>query len=443
MNRESWEPPCWEGHIWADMNCKELKEYILAGKLDEKLKKIICREEIEEERQRYLSLLEEAYELYGDGDYHFVSSPGRSEIGGNHTDHQHGHVVAAGLNIDNLAVVKVSGNSIVRYKDRAFRAIKVDLQDLDVDQKEYNTSHSLVRGIAARLKQLGYEIGGFDALCESRVLVGSGISSSACFEVMIAEIFNSLFNQGKVTPVQRAQIGQYAENTYFGKPSGLLDQTAISVGGFVTIDFRDPHAPKIENYDFSFSDYGYELVLVNTKGDHSDLSNEYAAVPNEIRKVAHLLGVEYLADSSREELLKNLPQIRKDVKNDRAILRAIHFYNEDERAVSLKEAIACKDLDEILKLMKESGRSSFEYLQNVYPASRPESQSLAIGLALADMVLGEDGTYRVHGGGFEGTIQAVVPKEKLERFETVMKDAFGDDCILEVRVRPFGTITVI
>ena len=425
------------------MNCKELKEYILSGKLDDTLRKITCREEIEAEKQRYLSLLQEAYELYGDGDYHFVSSPGRSEIGGNHTDHQHGHVVAAGLNIDNLAVVKPSENSIVRYKDRSFRPIRVDLKELDIDPKEYNTSHSLIRGIAARLKQLGYAIGGFDALCESKVLVGSGISSSACFEVMVAEIFNSLYNQGKVSPVQRAQIGQYAENNYFGKPSGLLDQTAISVGGFVAIDFHNPEMPQIENHDFSFSDCGYELVLVNTKGDHSDLSNEYAAVPNEIKEVAHFLGVEYLADSSKEKLLKDLPQIRKEVKNDRAILRAIHFYNEDERAVALKDAIARKDPDEILKLMKESGRSSFEYLQNVYPASRPQSQSLAIGLALADMVLGDEGTYRVHGGGFEGTIQAVVPKEKLEQFETVMKDAFGDDCILEVRVRPFGTATVI
>ena len=266
------------------MNCKELKEYILSGQLNEMLKKIVCREDVEEEKKRYLSLLEEAYGLYGDGDYHFVSSPGRSEIGGNHTDHQHGHVVAAGLNIDNLAIVKASGDMTVQYKDRAFRPMEVDLNDLSINENEYNTSHSLIRGIAARLKELGYEIGGFDALCESKVLVGSGISSSACFEMMVVEIFNSLFNQGKVDPVLRAQIGQYAENRYFGKPSGLLDQMAISVGGFVAIDFRDPSDPKIENYDFSFSDCGYELVLVNTKGDHSDLSHEYAAVPNEIKK---------------------------------------------------------------------------------------------------------------------------------------------------------------
>ena len=425
------------------MNYAELKGYISSGNIDEMIKKIICSDEIEEEKKRYLRLLDDAYELYGDGDYHFISSPGRSEIGGNHTDHQHGHVVAASLNIDNLAVVKKNDDNIVRYKDRDFSTKPVDLSDLSIHEEEYNTSESLIRGIASRFDQLNYQIGGFDALCESRVLVGSGISSSACFEVMLAEIFSALYNEDKVDPVERAKIGQYAENKYFGKPSGLLDQMAISVGGFVTIDFKDPEDPKIENYEFSFSDYGYELVLVNTKGDHSDLSHEYAAVPNEIKEVAHVLGVEYLADSSLDALLKDLKQIREKVGNDRGVLRAIHFYNEDERAVLQKNAISKKDIDSLLKLMKESGRSSFEYLQNVYPASRPNSQSLAIGLVLADMYLKEDGAYRVHGGGFEGTIQAIVPAQKLEGFRKLMKDVFDDDCLLEVRVRPFGTCLVI
>ena len=425
------------------MNYSELKEYISSGKTDRMITKIICSDDVEEEKKRYLKLLDDAYELYGDGDFHFISSPGRTEIGGNHTDHQHGHVVAASLNIDNLAVVKKNDDSIVRYRDRAFDTKPVDLNDLSIHEEERNTSESLIRGVAARLKELSYQIGGFDALCESRVLVGSGISSSACFEVMLTEIFSALYNDDRVDPVVRAKIGQYAENRYFGKPSGLLDQTAISVGGFVTIDFRDPEDPKIENYEFSFSDYGYELVLVNTKGDHSDLSHEYAAVPGEIREVARELGVEYLADSSLEALLKDLKKIREKVRNDRGVLRAIHFYNEDERAVLQKEAIADRDIETLLKLMKESGRSSFEYLQNVYPASRPNSQSLAIGLALADMYLKEDGAYRVHGGGFEGTIQTIVPKEKLEGFRQLMMSAFGDDCLLQVRVRPFGTALVI
>ncbi|MBQ6493994.1 MAG: galactokinase [Erysipelotrichaceae bacterium] len=425
------------------MKYQELKEYIRSEQIDDLLKKIICCEDLTAEKERYLKLLDDAYELYGDGDYHFISSPGRSEIGGNHTDHQHGHVVAAGLNIDNLAVVKANDDKIANYRDRDFTISPVDLSDLSVHENELNTSEALIRGIAARLDQLGYKTGGFDALCESRVLVGSGISSSACFEVMLAEIFNALYNDDVVTPVERAKIGQYAENFYFGKPSGLLDQMAISVGGFVTIDFKDPDKPVIENYDFSFADYGYELVLVNTKGDHSDLSHEYAAVPNEIREVAEQLGVKYLADSSREELLKNLKKIREEVKNDRAVLRAIHFFNEDERAVKEKEAIRDKDIEELLGLMKESGRSSFEYLQNVYPASRVNSQSLAIGLALADMYLGDKGAYRVHGGGFEGTIQVVVPMHLMNGFRELMNSVFGDDSLLEVRVRPFGTIKVI
>ncbi len=425
------------------MYYRELRKYISSGKIDEIVSKIIGSEDIEKELERYLKLLDDAFDLFGDGDYHFVSSPGRSEIGGNHTDHQHGHVVAAGLNIDNLAVIKANGSDLVNYHDRAFAFQQVDLSDLRMREEEKNSSQALIRGIASRLNELGFRIGGFDALCESRVLVGSGISSSACFEMMVVEIFNALFNEDKVDPVLRAKIGQYSENVYFGKPSGLLDQMAISVGGFVTIDFKDPKDPIIENFDFSFSDYGYELILVNTKGDHSDLSHEYAAVPFEIKEVAKELGVEYLADSSREALLKDFASIREKVANDRGILRALHFYNEDERAVLQREAIRNRDIGSLLKLMKESGRSSFEYLQNVYPASRPSSQSLAIGLALADLYLKQEATYRVHGGGFEGTIQCVVPKEKLAGFKELMYSVFGNDCLLEVRVRPFGTALVV
>ena len=425
------------------MNYTELKEYISSGQLDETIRQVICNDDVSEEKKRYLSLLEDAYKLYGDGDYHFISSPGRSEIGGNHTDHQHGHVVAAGLNIDNLCVVKANDLNVVNYADRVFSIAPVDLSNLSVRESEVNTSESLIRGIAFRLNDLGFKYGGFDALCESRVLVGSGISSSACFEMMLVEIFNFLYNEDRVSPIDRAKIGQYAENFYFGKPSGLLDQMAISVGGLVAIDFKDIEKPQIESHDFSFADYGYELLLIDTKGDHSDLSHEYAAVPNEIKEVGAQLGVKFLADTSRDELLKNLKEIREKVGNDRAILRAIHFFNEDRRAIEEKEAIANKDVERLLKLMKESGRSSFEYLQNVYPASRVNSQSLALALALADMYLGEKGTYRVHGGGFEGTIQAVVPAEILDGFKEMMYSVFGEDCILQVRVRPFGTKTVI
>ena len=425
------------------MNYNELKEYINSSKIDDILKKIICDDDVTDEKKRYLSLLDEAYQMYGDGDYHFISSPGRSEIGGNHTDHQHGHVVAAGLSIDNVCVVKANNTNIVNYKDRAFKENHVDISDLSIHQEEINTTESLIRGIAFRLNELGHKIGGFDALCESKVLVGSGISSSACFEVMTVEIFNALFNDDVVNPVDRAIIGQFAENKYFGKPSGLMDQMAISVGGFVAIDFYDPNKPVINNYEFSFSDNGYELVLVNTKGDHADLSHEYAAVPNEIKDVGKQLNVDYLADSTMDKLLANIKDIRETVKNDRAILRAFHFYNEDKRAVLEAEACKNKDIEALLKLMNESGRSSFEYLQNVYPASRPTSQALAIGLALSDYYLQGKGAYRVHGGGFDGTIQVVVPKDMLEGYKQLIGSVFGDDALLQVRVRPFGTKLVI
>lgn len=425
------------------MNYSELKSYIENGSIDDLLKTITCNDDVSKEKERYLNLLEDAVKLYGDGDYRFVSSPGRSEIGGNHTDHQHGHVVAASLNIDNLCVAKKNDDNIIRFKDRTFDVKEVSILDLEKKEEEYNTSESLIRGIAYKIQELGYAIGGFDALCESRVLVGSGISSSACFEVMIVEIMNGLFNEDSINPVDRAIIGQYAENVYFNKPSGLLDQMAISVGGFVAIDFKDPNKPVIKNYNFSFSDYGYELILINTKGDHSDLSHEYAAIPNEIKEVAHALNVEYLADSSYEQLINNLTIIRQEVKNDRGILRAIHFFNEDKRAVLEKQAIENKKIDDLLELMKQSGRSSFEYLQNVYPASRPNSQSLALALGIVETYLNNTGAYRVHGGGFEGTIQCVVSKDKLEGFTKLMTSIFGDDCLLQVRVRPFGTKMVI
>ena len=424
------------------MNYQDLKDYINFGKIDEFLKKITCNDDVTLEKQRYLSLLEEAYKNFGDGDYHFISSPGRSEVGGNHTDHQHVHVLACGVNIDDVVVFKANNTNTCNYlyKDKT---IKVDISDLAVNEAEFNTSVSLIRGVAARLNQLGYKIGGFDAICDAQVFSGSGISSSACFEVMLVEMFNALFNDEKVSAVDRAIIGQYAENVYFGKPSGLMDQMAISVGSFIGIDFKDPSNPVIENHEFSFADYGYEFVLINTKGDHVDLTHEYAAIPSEIKEVSKLLGVEYLADSSMDKFLANLPEIRATVKNDRAILRAFHFYNEDRRAVEEKEAVKNKDIKGLLKLMKESGRSSFEYLQNVYPASIPSAQPIAMGLALADHFLKDDGAYRIHGGGFGGTIQVIVPKDKLSDFKKLMEPVFGDDSLLVVKVRPIGTTLVI
>ena len=421
----------------------ELKEYIQSSQIDELMKKATCLDDLKDEKQRYLYLLEKAYKEFGDGDYHFVSSPGRTEVGGNHTDHQHGHVLAASLNIDNVCIFKANDTNIVNYYDELFKPVHVDVTDLKVNEKEYNTSESLIRGIAAKCKELGYEVSGFDAICDSKVLIGSGISSSACFEVLVAEINNYLFCDSKISDVDRAIIGQYAENVYFGKPSGLLDQMAISVGGFVAIDFKDASKPVIENYDFSFNDYGYELLLVNTKGDHAELSHEYAAVPNEIKEVGKVLGVDYLADTTYEDFIKNINTIRETVKNDRALLRSIHFFREDTRAIEEKYAVKEKDVNKLLNIIKGSGHSSFMYLQNVYPASRPTSQALALALALTAEYVKDDGAYRVHGGGFDGTIQVIIPKDKVDGYKALMEPIFGEDALMFVKVRPFGTKVII
>lgn len=425
------------------MKYLQLKEYINSISIDDLLRKIICCYEIDDEKNRYLKLIDDAFKLYGDGDYHIISSPGRSEIGGNHTDHQHGHVLAASLNIDNVVVVKSNNTNICNFYDSKFNKVSVNLDDLSVNEKEYNTSVSLIRGIANKLNTQGYKIGGFDAICDSHVLIGSGISSSACFEVMIVEIFNALFNDEKINPIERAIIGQYAENVYFGKPSGLMDQMAISVGGFVAIDFKDINNPKINNYDFSFEDYGYELLFVNTYGNHSDLSYEYATIPNEIKLVSKQLGVEYLADATYDDFISKFAQIKRAVNNDRALLRANHFFLEDDRAVKQADAVKNKDIKSLLKLINESGKSSFEYLQNVYQSSKTENQPLALALCMTDMFIKDEGAYRVHGGGFDGTIQVIIPKNMITDYKKFIENTIGKDCILQCKIRPIGTVKLV
>lgn len=321
------------------MKYLELKNYVTSNKIDDLLSKIKGTNDLKKEKERYLNLIEKAYQRFGDGDYHLISSPGRTEIGGNHTDHQNGHVLAATINLDNICVVKKSEKNICTFIDDKFEDCIVDINNLKIVENEKNTSKSLIRGIAARLNELGYKIGGFETMCDSKVAIGSGMSSSACFEMMIVEIFNTLYNNEQITPINRALIGQYSENKYFGKACGLLDQTTISVGGFVAIDFKNPSNPTVESYDFNFKDYGYELILVNTKGDHADLSDEYSAIPKEMKDVAKELNGNVLTDINKEYFFENIKEIRNKIKNDRSILRAIHFFMEDERAISEKLAI--------------------------------------------------------------------------------------------------------
>ena len=425
------------------MKYLELKNYVTSNKIDDLLSKIKGTNDLKKEKERYLNLIEKAYQRFGDGDYHLISSPGRTEIGGNHTDHQNGHVLAATINLDNICVVKKSEKNICTFIDDKFEDCIVDINNLKIVENEKNTSKSLIRGIAARLNELGYKIGGFETMCDSKVAIGSGMSSSACFEMMIVEIFNALYNNEQITPINRALIGQYSENKYFGKACGLLDQTTISVGGFVAIDFKNPSNPTVESYDFNFKDYGYELILVNTKGDHADLSDEYSAIPKEMKDVAKELNGNVLTDINKEYFFENIKEIRNKIKNDRSILRAIHFFMEDERAISEKLAIENKNIEKLLDLINKSGKSSYMYLQNVYPSSMPKNQPLCIALAISDLILNDKGAYRVHGGGFGGTIQAVVPFELKEEYKKVLAHTFDDDSILELVIRPFGTKTLI
>ena len=425
------------------MKYNELKGYINSEEINALLIKIKGTSDLYKEKERYLNLLNEAYKRFGDGDYHLISSPGRTEIGGNHTDHQHGHTLAATINYDNICIFKKNEHNICNFIDSKFDDCVINLNDLKKNDDENYTSKALIRGIAARLFEDGYKIGGFDAVCDSLVAIGSGISSSACFEIMIVEIFNCLYNDLHIEPVERALIGQYAENVYFNKASGLLDQLTISIGGFVALDFKNPKKPLIENYDFNFYDYDYEMMLVNTKGDHSDLSKEYSAIPSEMKKVANLLSGDFLRDCNSDYFFTHLKELREETKNDRAILRAFHFFTEDQRAILEKEAIRNKDIDRLLDLINRSGRSSYMYLQNIYPNFMPFNQPLSIALAISDYILGNIGAYRVHGGGFGGTIQAIVPKKLINDYKMAISSVFGEDSIMELVIRPFGTKTLI
>lgn len=425
------------------MDYRNIVDLISNGKIDEQISLMICSDDVSSERERYLSMLDEAYERFGDGDYHIISSPGRTEIGGNHTDHQHGKVIAASVNLDSVAVAKANDSSTVNLLSSGFSIKPIDLSDLSIKKEEINRTESLIRGIAYRFIELGYKIGGFDALSNSKVLIGSGISSSASFEVLVCEIFNHLFNEGKIDAITLAKIAQFAENNYFMKPCGLLDQMAISVGGFTFMDFRDIRKPYVEKIDFDFRDFNYYLVLTNTKGDHAELSHEYAAIPSEMKAVAKAMGHDFLSECDEELFYRNLNEIRQKVNNDRAILRAIHLFEENRRVDIEGDAIRSRDIDLLLKTISDSGRSSYMYLQNVYPSSRPKSQSLAIALAFSDKYLKDSGAFRVHGGGFEGTIQAFVKEEKLSQYLEIMHRLFGEDSTYLLSIRSVGGYCLI
>ena len=379
---------------------------------------------------------------FGGAPQRYFSAPGRTELSGNHTDHQRGRVLAGAVNLDMQAAVRPNGTDTIRVLSQGYPQSVVTLSQLEPVAEEINTTPALIRGVAARFTQLGCKVEGFDAYMESTVLPGSGLSSSAAFEVLMGTIINHLFFEGKVSAPEVAMIGQYAENVFFGKPCGLMDQTASSVGGMVTIDFADKDHPVIEPVDFDFAACGHALCIIDSRASHADLTDEYTAITQELKAVCRHFGKDVLREIPKEDFYREIATLRQTC-GDRAVLRAIHFYEENERVPRQVEALRAGDFDAYLKLMKESGYSSFMYLQNVVPAGRKAQQDMAIALALCEQYLQGRGGYRVHGGGFAGTVQAFVPFDILENFRAGIDAVLGEGACHILSIRPQGGVEAV
>ena len=385
------------------------------------------------QRERYVKAINKYVSLYGDTDVEIYSAPGRSEVGGNHTDHQHGCVLAAAVNLDAIAVVGRVDNKIKVLSDD-FDIAPINLEDLEIKKAEEGTSEALIRGVCARLKELGYNVGGFNAFITSDVLMGAGLSSSAAFETIIGTIISGLYNDMTIDPVVIAQVGQYAENVYFGKPCGLMDQCASSVGSLINIDFNDVAKPIVNKVDVDFSKFGHSLCIVDTKGSHADLTDEYAAIPMEMKKVANYFGKEFLREVDEEDFFNDIAGARKACQ-DRAVLRAIHLFEENKRVDQEVKALNNSDFETFKKVVKESGDSSYKFLQNVYANCDVQNQSVSIGLAMSEKIIGRNGVCRVHGGGFAGTIQAFVKDEFVTAYKTEIERVFGKGSCHVLKVR--------
>ena len=367
------------------------------------------------------------------------SAPGRTEISGNHTDHQYGCVLAAAVNLETVALVVSNDSSSIRVRSEGYPETVVGLDDLNLREGEKNTTAALIRGVAAAFVQRGARLRGFDAEVKSTVLPGSGLSSSAAFEVLMGTICNELFFEGKLSAVEIAKIGQYAENVYFGKPSGLMDQAASSVGGMVYMDFADPEQPQVERIAFDFERAGHALCIIDSGADHADLTDEYAAIPRELKEICIHFGKKVLREIPEERFMRAIPELRGQV-SDRAILRAIHFYQENRRVKHQKEALQKGDFDSFLRLTTQSGCSSWMYLQNISPAGAIQHQEVAVALALCDTILKGRGAFRVHGGGFAGTVQAFVPVDMLEEFKYGVERVLGSGSCHVLQIRNEGGV---
>ncbi len=396
----------------------------------------------ESQLKRYNELANTYKGFFGDQEMQYFSTPGRTEIGGNHTDHNYGRVLAGSINLDSVAIAAPNQSDIITVYSKGYNApFRVDLNDLSVKENERETTTALIRGIAARLKELGHQIGGFNACITSDVLPGSGLSSSASIEVLIGTIFNSLFNEGEIKAEVLAIIGQYSENNYFGKPCGLMDQVACAMGGIITIDFKDPQNPIIKKVDFDFDAQNHNLIVVDTGGTHADLTDDYASVPTEMKSVAKALGADVCREISMKDLMNDIGQLRSGT-GDRALLRAIHFIGENDRVVDQVQALERNDFPLFLKLVSESGNSSYKRLQNIYTVKDQREQGVALALALTENYLKEinAGACRVHGGGFAGTIQVFLPANAVDEYTQLMENVFGENSVYVLKVRQLGTL---
>lgn len=424
-------------------NTTQVMESLQLGKLDTKLLDIyVDPTMLSYQRERYMNAVTKYEERFGAGEISIFSAPGRSEIGGNHTDHQRGQVLAAALNVDAVAIAGKTDEDKVCVVSEGYEKISISLNELEVKMEEQGSTQALIKGVLWKIRKNGYKIGGFQAYITSDVLVGAGLSSSAAFETLITTIVSGVYNDMQISPLEAAMIGQFAENVYFGKPCGLMDQMASSVGNLVYIDFADENAPNTEKIECDFGEFGYNLCITDTKSSHADCTHEYAAVPREMKAAAGVFGKEVLGEVTIEEILKNMPKIR-EVAGDRAVLRTIHFFMENERVKNEVKALKTGNFDLFLENVKASGDSSFKYLQNVYMNQDIEHQNVSVALALSDMILGKNGVSRVHGGGFAGTIQAFVKNDMVEAYQRFINGILGDGACNVYRIRKYGGIKVL
>ena len=427
------------------MNVKNLSEYIKNGGIDERLGEIYQKDSLDRQRARYIAALSEFGKRYSEErDVSLFSVPGRSELSGNHTDHNRGRVIAASVDLDIIAVVAKRDDSIVRVKSEGFDEDTVDIYGYTSPRPEdFGTSASIIAGVAAGFVKNGYLVGGFDAYVTSDVPEGSGLSSSAAYENMIGTILAHAYNEGEPNATEIAKISQLAENEFFGKPCGLMDQVASATGGIVAIDFADANKPQIDKIAFDLTAHGYALCIIKTGGSHADLTEDYAAIPAEMKTVAQALGHEVLAEASEEELLAALPALRKTL-SERAILRAIHFFEENKRVTAQKAALEAGDLDRFLSLVKASGLSSFCYLQNVYTPRAYTEQKVSLALCLSELYLADKpAAWRVHGGGFAGTTQAFIPTEDIAGFKSFIDASLGEGATTVLSIRNHGALKII